>query len=153
MATATFDNLGPDAGELAFDEIDQAMEDAAPAPAGFIPFALVQSDDGSRTMLRFIDDDGTSPTVAGGVAVGRQALQSVDESTQCVALAWDGYLTYGEDRTEAVFVEGYELGRPAGVLLAQRYERRAGSLSRIGNPLLCEEPEPLVPRETPGVGR
>jgi hypothetical protein len=141
----TFANLGRDAGEFTLDAIDHAMQNAVTAPAGFIPFALTMAVDGSLSMMRFVDDDGTNPTVEGGVALGRQALRSVDVSTRCVALAWDGYLTYGEGRTEAVFVEGYELGRPAGVLLAQRYERRNGGLSRIGNPLLCEEPQPLVP--------
>lgn len=58
-------------------------------------------------------------------------------------LCWDS--TLEGERTDAVFVEGYELGRPAGVLLAGRYERHCGGVSRVEVPLLREEPEPLVP--------
>jgi hypothetical protein len=142
---STFDNLGDEASEVVFEAIDLGMEYAS-GSAAFIPFLLAVGSDGDRNIWKLIDDDGTSPTAEGGVALGRQLVRDIDRTTRCVALAWDGYLTYGEDRTEAVFVEGYELGRPAGVLLVQRYERRwDGSLERIGNPLLCEEPEPLVP--------
>jgi hypothetical protein len=140
---STFDNLGDEASEVVFEAIDLGLEYASGSDA-FIPFLLVISGDGERNMWKLVDD-GTGPTVEGGVALGRHLLREIDRTTRCVALAWDGYLTYGEDRTEAVFVEGYELGRPAGVLLVQRYERRwDGSLERIGNPLLCEEPEPPV---------
>jgi len=145
LGLSTFDNLGDEASEVVFDAIDLGMEFASGSEA-FIPFLLAVGGDGDRNLWKLIDDDGTSPTVEGGVALGRQLVRDLDRTTRCVALAWDGYLTYGEDRTEAVFVEGYELGRPAGVLLVQRYERRwDGGLERIGNPLLCEEPEPLVP--------
>jgi hypothetical protein len=141
----SFTNLSRDAGELALDAVDHALQNAMTTPDGFIPFAFTLAADGSRVMTRFVDDDGTDPTVVGGVALARQQLRSADASVRCVALAWDGYLTYGSSRTEAVFVEGYEVGRPAGVLIAQRYERRGGGLTRIGSPMLCEEPAPLVP--------
>ncbi len=141
-------NLGNDATRILFDALDFAMDDAKQAEHGFAPFYLAVAADGEQIMTRCVDDEENF-TVAGSVALARKELRSIDTSTRCVALAWDGYLTLGGDRTEAVFAEAYELGRPKGVLFAQRYERGQDGLSPIGNPLkLNEEPEPLVPPTT-----
>jgi hypothetical protein len=61
-----------------------------------------------------------------------------------VALAWDGYYTHDGQRSEAVFVEAYEVGQDKGLLLAQPYTREANGPTVQGNPRLIGEPEPLV---------
>ncbi|MFC4064065.1 hypothetical protein [Actinoplanes subglobosus] len=38
----------------------------------------------------------------------------------------------------------YELGRPQGLLLAQRYTRTRGIVRPAGNPALIGRPDPLV---------
>ncbi|MEU3272042.1 hypothetical protein ABZ639_14450 [Saccharomonospora sp. NPDC006951] len=150
MTTTTFESYGDEAKALAFEAIDMAMADAEASPSGYIPFVLVVAGDGERTMIRCVDDED-DPTVEGGVALAREQLRSYDPSTRCVALSWDGYLTLEDDRTEAVFAEVYEQGRPAGVVFAQRYERADTALTPIGNPLLLQqEPEPLIPPRTSG---
>lgn len=139
-----FDNLDAQSGDFVFEAIDVALEHAGESGHGFLPFVTVLGRDGSKEISQLVDDED-HPTIEGGVALGRQRLREVDESAHCVTLCWDGYLTLEGSRTDAVFVEGYELGRPAGVLLAQRYERHNGGLDRIDVPVLCEEPRPLVP--------
>ena len=51
-------------------------------------------------------------------------------------------MTTEDGRQEAVFVESYEHGTPAGFILAQRYQR-AGFLKKkresLGNPALVEK--------------
>jgi hypothetical protein len=118
--------------------------------SSFIPFGLILAGDGSHEMRRF-DDDGITPTVEGGVSLGRQRLRDVNGSTRCVVLAWNGVGEFYGERTEAVFVEAYELGRPTGILLIQRYERQGGRLNPIGNPVLYDkETDPLVPPKGQG---
>ncbi|NIJ12142.1 hypothetical protein FHU38_002486 [Saccharomonospora amisosensis] len=143
-----FDNLDAQSGDFVFETIDLALEHAAESEHGFLPFATVLARDGSKELARLVDDED-NPTIEGGVMLGRQRLREVNGSAHCVTLCWDGYLTLEGRRTDAVFVEGYELGRPVGVLLAQRYERHSGGLDRIDVPVLCEEPEPLVPPKEP----
>jgi hypothetical protein len=141
-----FPNMSPESSEFTFTAIGIAMGNADSAASGFIPFGLILANDGSRELWRFVDDDGTNPTIEGGVALGRQRFREFDGSARCVALVWDGYAELYGERTEAVYVEAYELGQPAGVLMIQRYDRQDGRLSLIGNPVLYDgETDPLVP--------
>lgn len=144
MDLTDFENLGEAAGEFVFQTIDIGMEQAE--VSDFTPFVTMLAADGGTVVCRMDVEQGE---YSGEEAVEycRAHLRTVDPSAvNAVAVIWDGYLTLDDDRTEAVFVEGYELGRPVGVLMAQRYERTTGELTRIGNPvLLSHEPEPLVP--------
>ena len=56
----------------------------------------------------------------------------------------DAAATVVGQRSEAVFVEAYEIGRDKGLLLVQRYTRDGDGLTVQGNPALIGEPEPLV---------
>jgi hypothetical protein len=143
---AEFENLSAEAGEFVFDTIDIGMESAAIGDGDFTPFVTLMVPDTGIVVCRM---DVAQGEVTGeeGVELCRDHLRSVDPSSvRSVAILWDGYLTLDDTRTEAVFVEAYELGRPVGVLMAQRYERWANELNRLGNPvLLSHEPDPLVP--------
>ncbi|MCI2422538.1 hypothetical protein MOQ72_34435 [Saccharopolyspora sp. K220] len=146
----TLDNLDEASIGFLFDAVDLGMEYAKLEANGFVPLATVLGEDGSKNIWKLFENNQNDWTVEGGVALGRQKLQEVDDATHCVTLIYDGYFTGDGERTEAVFVEAYELGRPAGVLMAQRYERRGGGLNLIGNPMLLEdEQEPLVPPDRP----
>ncbi|MFB4272927.1 hypothetical protein [Nonomuraea sp. GTA35] len=131
-------NLGTEAAELVDDALNHAVSSAQGSAEGFPPFAMVLQRDGSRELNRFI--------AASDLSMVRSSLAAIDPAAVCVTLAWDGYLTIDGQPTEAAFVEAYELGRRAGVLIAQRYERQGDTLNRVGAPILCAEPEPLVPR-------
>ncbi|MEO3867242.1 hypothetical protein ABGB18_00270 [Nonomuraea sp. B12E4] len=130
-------NLGTEAAGLAEDALDHAVSSAEGSAEGFSPFAMVLQQDGARELTRFI--------AAPDLTMARSSAADTNPTAVCVTLAWDGYLTIDDERAEAAFVEAYELGRPAGVLIAQRYERQGDALTRVGAPIVCAEPEPLVP--------
>ncbi|MGP4102661.1 hypothetical protein [Nonomuraea sp. KM90] len=100
-------NLGTAAAELAEDALNHAVSSAQGSAGGFPPFTIVLQRDGARELNRFI--------AAPDLTVARSSLAAVDPAAVCVTLAWDGYLTSDGRRTEAAFIEAYELGRPAGV--------------------------------------
>jgi hypothetical protein len=135
------DDLSPASAELVFAALDYAVENAGISDEGFTPFALFDSL-GGRSVTRFVSGDGSN--LAECLAAGREELRAVEQDVTCVALAWDGYYTHKGQRSEAVFVEAYEIGKDKGLLLAQRYSREAGGLTVQGNPRLIGEPEPLV---------
>lgn len=141
-----FPNLSPESGDYVFDTIDIGMEHAAVGDGGFTPFVTLMAPDKGIVVCRMDVAEGDY-TGEEGVDLCRDHLRSVDpDSVRSVAILWDGYLTLEDTRTEAVFVEAYELGRPSGVLMAQRYERGHDELTRMGNPvLLSDDPDPLVP--------
>ena len=136
-----FDDISPTSVDLIFTALDYAVENAGISEEGFTPFAFFDSPRG-RSLTRFVSGDGAN--LAECLAAGRKALRVVESDVTCVALAWDGYFTHEGRRSEAVFVEGYELGHDKGVLLAQRYTRTGGGLAAEGNPVLTGEPVPLV---------
>jgi len=135
-----FPNLSPAAEELMFDALRYGVENAEVAAVGFVPFAFLAQADGIRGLRRFVAGDPAS-----GLAQARRTLADPGVEAVGVALAWDGYLTRDGTRGEAVFVEVYEIGRPAGVLIAQPYVRLGATVSVLGEPILCGEPAPLVP--------
>ncbi|OXM72572.1 MULTISPECIES: hypothetical protein [Amycolatopsis] len=145
-------NLGNDATATLFDAIDHAVAEAEDTASGFVPFVLAVLPDGEKVAKRYVDDEENF-TVEGSVALARQDLAAADPVPRHVALAWDGFLTLDEDRTEAVFVDAYEQGRPEGVRFAQRYLRGGNGLELLGNPLLLNHrPEPMLPLPTGPAG-
>lgn len=139
-----FEHLGPEASEFVFRTLDIGTE--AATTSDFTPFVTILTPDLSMMVCHMNVEQGEYSGEE-AVALCREHLSTVDPSVHAVAVVWDGYLTLDDTRTEAVFVEGYELGRPVGVLMAQRYERFNDELRPIGNPvLLSHQPEPLVPR-------
>lgn len=151
---------GHDDGSIAFlfDAVDLGMDYAKLDADGFVPLATILGEDGSKHILKLIGDDDQPWSQEQSVALGREKLRDLDEDARCVTLIYDGYFTGDGDRTEAVFVEGYQLGREFGVLMCQRYERRGDEVALIGNPMLLDdEREPLVsadrkPVEYPNLG-
>lgn len=142
-----FEHLTEDVTGFVFEAIDLGLRYAELVPAGFLPFARTMASDGALELWRLLDDED-DPTHEGSLALGREKLREVDPTTRCVSLTWDGYLTLEDYRTEAVYVEAYQLGQPAGVLLAQRYDRSNGEIGLLGNPVLLDDPDPLVPPTT-----
>jgi hypothetical protein len=136
-----WDALSPASVDLIFAALDYAVENAGISDAGFTPFAMFDSPSG-RSLTRFVYGDGGN--LAESLAAGREELRAVESDVTCVALAWDGYYTHEGRRSEAVFVEAYEIGQDKGLLLTQPYTREGGGLSPQGNPRLIGEPEPVV---------
>jgi hypothetical protein len=137
-----FDHLTPAAAEFVFQALDLGLEHAA--QGDFLPFATVLEADGGKELLRVMDSE-EHPTVEGTVTLARQTLHDLDPTPHCVTLVQDGYLTGDEGRADAVIVEAYEVGQPAGVVLAQRYERTQEGVTALGNPvLMADETAPMV---------
>ncbi|GAA4616873.1 hypothetical protein [Saccharopolyspora hordei] len=153
----TLDNLDGSSTAFVFETVDLGVEHAE-LESGFVPFATLLGPDGGRQVWKLVGDEDGEWTQEQCVALGRERLRDLDEDAHCVTLVYDGWFTGDGGRTEAVFVEAYELGRPAGVHLCQRYERRDGRVDPIGDPMLVDdEVPPLVspdrqPREYPHLG-
>jgi len=144
-----FEHLSRESGDFVFATIDIGMQEAATTDVGFTPFVTLQASDGGMVVCHMDTGEGEYNGEE-GVAFCREHLRTVDPSVRCVAIVWDGYVTLDDRRTEAVFVEAYELGQPVGVLMAQRYERVGDEIHLYENPAkLGDEPEPLVPRPMP----
>ncbi|GIE76143.1 hypothetical protein Aph02nite_20930 [Actinoplanes philippinensis] len=140
-----FDDISRASEDLIFAALDYAVENAGISPGGFTPFVFSDGAAG-RGLTRYVSGDGSNLQECQDAA--RAALQTVDAGVTCVALAWDGYYTHQGERSEAVFVEGYELGQEHGLLLAQRYTRDGGAVRPVGNPALIGRPTPLVHQGT-----
>ena len=79
------------------------------------------------------------------VAFGREtAWKAEKDVTHCVLL-WDGYITIDGVRSEALFLQAQERGRPESHVLVQRYSLEgAERLTWLGNPSLLRSDRPLL---------
>jgi hypothetical protein len=132
-STAMGEIASDEVADLAFFALDHAI-DSVSAGEPLVPFAVVEDESG-RDLTRF-----AAETLEEGQANAREHVRAARDAVR-VAIAYDGYLTVEGERSDAVFVEAQERGRPLGVVLAQRY-RPGGRLRKfatIGNPALVEE--------------
>lgn len=124
--------------DLVFTALDHAV-DSIEGGGPLIPFLLVESDDGERRIHRFPGD------LEEGQHQARETARSVSGHARA-AVAWDGYLTLDDVRTDALFVEASEAGDAESVLIGQRYEmagRIRKKIQPLGNPGFLPPGEPL----------
>jgi hypothetical protein len=112
---------------MIFKAVNQGItmaEEKENADDFFLPFVLTESRliaIGANTHNAFL-------------AVVQQVMSSGEEE-RCV-LVYDGYLTLSDNRTNAVFIEGYERKKEKGLRFAQLYRPAIkGNLLRKGRPL------------------
>ena len=121
--------------QLAFTALDHAIGSVVSSGADLVPFVIREKGD-RRDLQRYL-----AGQLQESVAAARQSVRE-EPLPDRVAVAWDGFVTTEDGRQEAVFVESYEQGTPAGFILAQRYQR-AGFLKKkresLGNPALVEK--------------
>ena len=121
---------------LAFTALEHAIDSVVSSGADLVPF-VVREQAGQRTLHRYL----VSSQLEENAAAARRSVKD-EPVPDRVALAWDGIMTTPEGRQEAVFVESYEHGTPAGFIMAQRYQR-AGFLKKkresVGSPALVEK--------------
>lgn len=116
--------------DLAFFALDHAVDSVIDSGGPLVPFVVIERD-GERSLMR-----GAADTLEAGL----QAVQIIADGVVDgrTAVAFDGYLTTGEGRFDALHVEAR--GSTGETLtLAQRYEVK-GMLKKkaraVGNPIL-----------------
>ena len=130
--------------ELVFTALDYALENAQLSEQPFTPFSFTRHEDGTATLTRF----PVPPTadVPETLEAARKHLQTAPPGTTATTLAYDGYTTYEDQRTEAVFIEAHQLDLTRTLVLTQRYLRTEGEVQPLGAPMLQAELAPLVLR-------
>jgi hypothetical protein len=117
----------PELMDLMFAALDHAVGSIADAGGPMTPFVLCA--EGDRAELhRFVAE-----TVEEGLERAREFIKHVGPEITQVALAYDGYITVDDVRTDAVLVDVQAAGTPTSDVFAQRYEVVDGTLSEIGN--------------------
>ena len=121
---------------LAFTALEHALDSVVSSGSDLVPF-VVREHAGQRTLHRYFG----SSRLEENAAAARRSVKD-EPVPDRAALAWDGFMTTPEGRQDAVFVESYEHGTPAGFIVAQRYQR-AGFLKKkresVGYPALVEK--------------
>jgi hypothetical protein len=73
----------------------------------------------------------------------REYLETAEQGTTAITLAYDGFTTYEGQHTDAVFIEAHHLNLDRTVI-AQRYVRTNGGVESLGDPMLQAEVAPLA---------
>ena len=119
--------------------LDHAAESVIASGGPLVPFAITEAG-GQRQLARFPGD------LEEGQQQARTSVRSAPDA-ELAAVAWDGYLTVGGERADAVFVEASGRSDPESVLIAQRY-RIVGRLKkrtqRVGNAAVVGSGLPLI---------
>ncbi len=101
------------------------------------PFIILIAD-GERQLMNLQSADGTMSEAL--LESGRELIRQSAESGQYYVLVWDGYLTTGGKRQDAVFAEAGAAGDTLGRVFAQKYKQaKSGKVSRIGKPVVAAE--------------
>ena len=119
--------------DLAFAALDHGFDSVAASGGPLIPFAFYELN-GERRLERAVAE-----RVEVGLAMLRTRVADMQDAT--TAIAYDGYLTTGEGRFDAIHVEARH---PSGatLTLAQRYElkgRFRKHAERVGNAVLIAD--------------
>ena len=123
--------------DLAWQALDHAVN-SLDGGGPLIPFALVASDKGIQ-LARF-----AAESLEEGLEGGRAVLANLSpEEGNMVALAYDGYLTRDNVRSDAVLVEAQQRGMLAAASIAQMYRPADGAPELLGNPADAGDVAPL----------
>ena len=121
--------------------LEHATDSVVPHGGPLTPFALLARPEG-RQLHRFAGE------LVEAQAFARAWIRQ-QEDLRMACVAWDGHLTLGGTRTDAVFVDGCDDSGDPGYVFAQRYAR-AGRFRRavaaLGTPGLCGRSERLFDR-------
>ncbi|HEX8435098.1 hypothetical protein, partial [Archangium sp.] len=121
--------------ELAFLALEEGLEVAGTGAHAFTPF-LKARDAGGRWLHFGLGAEDTE----GALALADDLINDPRRGVEAYAIALDCELEVGGQRTDGVRVEAGERGRGGGLVLVQRYVRRAGAslLERLGPPELWD---------------
>ncbi len=128
------ETLSPELRTLTEITLAHALEAIVDAGSPMLPFAVTEDPDG-RTLCRFDGD----PTAAAARARDHARASTGPRA----AVAWDGWLTVGGIRQDAVVVRASERGR-ASVVVAHRYRETLDGTVVVGKPVLVGPGEPVL---------
>ncbi len=114
---------------LALNALEEGLEGVAP---------FLEALDARGKRLRFgLGEEDTERALARAEHI----INDPEREVEAYAIALDCALEIGGERTEGVRVEAGERGRDGGLVLVQRYVRRAGprALERLGQPEVWDE--------------
>ena len=105
-----------------------------------IPFVMSETAARERNHERFLAD-----TRETALKMAREHIGQLAADAQRVALAYDGSVTIGGERSAAVLVEAQERGKAGSVIFAQRYQpgREQRRLERTCNAAFLGDGDPL----------
>jgi hypothetical protein len=133
MSTSTeaqnqFD-ASPKLGDLIFLALDHGV-DSIRQGGPLVPFIMTDTD-GKRSFNRFVAEPYEK-----AVAEAKAAATKLPPQSHLYALAYDGFITVGGKKYDAIIVHGAERGQGNAYLLAQRYVPASNGkpLESIGNP-------------------
>lgn len=120
------DSLSAELRALTEITLAHALEAVVATGSPMPPFAVVEGPQG-RLLCRFEGDPSAAAERARAHARASQGPRA--------AVAWDGWLTVGGIRQDAVVVQASERGRP-GVVVAHRYRETLEGVVVVGRPVL-----------------
>lgn len=127
--------------DLLFKALDHGVDSVRASGGPLIPFVMY--DDGTGLRLERL----MTERLEEGVVRGRELVRALPVSAACYVVVYDGYITIGGVKCDAILAEGAERGQPRGVQMAQRYRPRRGLFGKfqvIGNAALLGEAENLL---------
>ena len=128
------ESLSPQVRTLAEIALSHALESVVISGSPMLPFVVLEDDDGRR-LARF---DGEP-----GAAVDRARAHAAAADVPRAAVAWDGWLTVGGVRQDAVVVHASDAGS-AGVVVAHRYRETLEGVVVVGRPVLVGPGDPVL---------
>lgn len=128
------DTLSAELRTLTEITLAHALEAVVDAGSPMLPFAVTDAPDG-RFLYRFDGEPGAAAERARDHARASEGPRA--------AVAWDGWLTVGGIRQDAVVVHASERGRP-GVVVAHRYRETLEGIVVVGRPVLVGPGEPVL---------
>lgn len=128
--------------DLMFQALDHAVESVTNTNGPLIPFAIMESAAGERTLARFTT--GRNPDEA-----RQYARAHVAKEADCVryAVAADGTITENGQRMAVVMVEAGEEGAEHAFIFVQRFESTPSCrfAQTVRNPGIIDQPPVLRP--------
>jgi hypothetical protein len=126
--------------ELIFAALDHAVESIVNTDGPLIPFAMIESASGERSIARFTG--GRNPDEA-----RQDARAHVAQTTDCpkYAIAADGTATEDGQRLPVIMIEAGQRGQPHGFRFIQRFasSRQCRFAQPIRNPSIIDHPAVL----------
>ncbi|MEQ8687658.1 MAG: hypothetical protein RIE86_20300 [Imperialibacter sp.] len=138
--TKSFDKADERLADLMIFGLDHGIESVMASVTGpLIPFVVTDSK-GERTIKRLMTD-----RLEDGLENGLTLLRT-DQTCDYGIVVYDGYLTVGGEKYDAVIVRGFDRKDKLGYMIGQRYQLESSTepFKKVGNPIFVGNDEQLL---------